>query len=168
MKPAAELIGKSDFARLRGVSPAAVSKAISSGRIAAAVVTRGGRELLDLAMATDLWQRNTLAQEVSAVDPPGDDVADLNTSRRRLLHHRATLAELEALQRRGELVPVSEVRAEAFTLARAVRDALLSLPDRVAPLLAATADPRQCHQLLTAEITVALRSLAESSHDLRR
>ena len=161
MKPATELISKSDFARLRGVSPAAVSKAISSGRIAAAVVTHGGRELLALALATDLWQRNTLAQDVAAADPPGDDVADLNTSRRRLLHHRATLAELEAMQRRGELVPVSEVKAEAFSLARAVRDALMGLPDRVAPLLAATADAAQCHRLLSEEIRVALRGLAD-------
>lgn len=149
-----KLIAKADFARLRGVSPAAVTRAIKSGRITAAVVTRGGRELLDQALAVDLWERNTLQREAAA------DLPDLNESRRRLLHHRAELAELEAGKARGDLVPVAEVRSEAFQLGRSLRDALMVIPDRLAPTLACTTDPRQCHLLLSEEIRVALRALA--------
>lgn len=92
---------------------------------------------------------------------PEDAIPALDRSRGRREHYAAELARLEVMQRRGELLPAAEVRAEAFALARAVRDALLGLPARVAPLLAATADAAQCHRLLSAEIAVALRGLAD-------
>lgn len=160
MQPARMLIRKSDLARLRGVSPAAVTRAIESGRIAAAVVTRDGRQLLDADLAQALWDRHTL-QRKPAATAAEDAPPDLNDSRARLLHHRAELARMEAEQRAGELVAAADVRAAAFATARAVRDALLALPNRMAPQLAATADAREVHRLLTAEITLALRSLAD-------
>lgn len=58
-------------------------------------------------------------------------------------------------------MPVAEVKTEAFALARAVRDALMGIPDRLAPMLAATQDARQVHHLLSEELRVALRSLAD-------
>jgi len=92
---------------------------------------------------------------------PEDAIPALDRSRGRREHYAAELARLEVLQRRGELLPAAEVRAEAFALARAVRDALLGLPDRLAPMLAATQDAAQCHRLLAEEIRVALRGLAD-------
>jgi hypothetical protein len=68
---------------------------------------------------------------------------------------------LEYKTKSGELVPVADVKAQAFTLARAVRDGLLALPDRVAPMLAATQDAAQVHRLLSEEIRVALRGLSD-------
>ena len=92
---------------------------------------------------------------------PEDAIPDLNESRARREHYQAEQAKLAALQGRGELVPVAEVRKEAFSLARAVRDALSGMPDRLAPMLAATQDAAQCHRLLSEEIRVALRGLAD-------
>jgi hypothetical protein len=179
------LVRKAEFARMRGVSPAAVTHAIKSGRIAAAVVTRDGRELLDFEQAAELWERNTLQQPPRTAAGPAapsagpvrqvrdDDLADfirglpedqipqLNESRARREHYQAEKARLEALQGRGELVPAADVRAEAFACARGVRDALLGLADRLAPMLAATTDARECHRLLTEEHRVALRGLAD-------
>lgn len=167
---------------MRGVSPAAVTHAISSGRIAAAVVTRNGRELLDVERAAELWERNTLQKPpptiaVAAAGPvgqvrnddlaafirglPEDAIPNLNESRARREHYQAEKARLEALQGRGELVPAADVRAEAFALARSVRDGMLRVADRLAPLLAATNDARETHRLLTDEIRIALRGLAD-------
>jgi len=174
------LVTKSDYARARGCSPAAVTGAIKSGRIKAAVVTQNGRELLDFDKANELWERNTQQQppptRASATPPkpptdrelqaliqglPEDQIPDLNDSRARREHYLAEKARLEALRGRDELVPSDQVKAEAFACARAVRDALLGLADRLAPMLAATTDARECHRLLTEEHRVALRGLSD-------
>jgi len=42
-----------------------------------------------------------------------------------------------------------------------VRDSLLTLPDRLTAQLVSTTDYRECHTLLSDELRVALRSLAD-------
>jgi hypothetical protein len=174
------LVTKSEYARSRGCSPAAVTGAIKTGRIKAAVVTKNGRELLDFDKANELWERNTQQQppptRASSAPPnppthqdlqafiqglPEDQIPDLNDSRARREHYLAEKAKLEALQGRAELLPADQVKKEAFALARAVRDGMLGIADRLAPLLAATTEARQVHQLLDQEIRVALRGLAD-------
>lgn len=180
------LVRKSDFAKAKGVSPAAVTNAIKTGRISAAIVTRNNREWIDYEKAMALWEKNTLQQpppveprrkpapEPPATTPtdqqlrsfiqglPEDQIPDLNDSRARREHYLAEKAKLDALQGRAELVPAEQVKNEAFALARAVRDGMLSIAERVSPLLAATTDARQVHQLLDQEIRVALRGLADA------
>jgi DNA-binding transcriptional MocR family regulator len=171
------LIRKSQFAKIKGVSAAAVSQAISSGRIRAAVVTQNGKEFLDHDLALELWERNTLQQPPPTKPPkepptdkqlrefidglPEDQIPDLNESRARREHYQAEKAKLEALQGRGELVPAEEVKREAFAMGRQIRDAMQGIPDRVASLLAASSDVREVHRMLTEEIRVALRGLAD-------
>jgi phage terminase Nu1 subunit (DNA packaging protein) len=92
---------------------------------------------------------------------PEDSIPDLNESRARREHYQAEKAKLEALQGRGELVPVAEVRAEAFNLARSIRESMMAIPARLAPMLAGTADTRQCHHLLEQELRIALRVLSD-------
>ena len=170
------LITKSEYARVRGCTPAAVSTAFRS-RINGSVVVVDGKELLDLERANELWEKNTQIQPPPTVTSekapssrelqawiqglPEDQIPDLNDSRARREHYQAELARLEALRGREELVPADQVKAEAFARARAVRDALLGLADRLAPILAATTDARECHRLLTEEHRVALRGLAD-------
>lgn len=179
------LMRKIDFARARGVTPAAVTHAIRSGRIAGAVVTQNGRKLIDFDLASKLWDANTLqqpppvaarsappttgpARRVSDEDLaafirglPEDQIPELNESRARREHYQAEKARLEALQGRGELVPAADVKRQAFELARAVRDELGGIPDRVASMLAACSDVRQVHRMLSEEIRVALRGLSD-------
>ena len=92
---------------------------------------------------------------------PEDQIPDLNESRARREHYQAEKAKLEALQGRGELVPAEEVKREAFAMGRQIRDAMQGIPDRVASLLAASSDVREVHRMLTEEIRVALRGLAD-------
>lgn len=184
------LVRKTDYARSRGVTPAAVTQAIKCGRIRAAVVTQHGKELIDFDKANELWEKNTLqgppqirrgrnsaplpsvsAQALAATTDqqlqaliqglPEDQIPDLNDSRARREHYLAEKARLEALRGREELVPAADVKAEAFALARSVRDGMLRVADRLAPMLAATTDARETHRLLTEEIRVALRGLAD-------
>jgi phage terminase Nu1 subunit (DNA packaging protein) len=92
---------------------------------------------------------------------PEDQIPELNESRARREHYQAEKARLEALQGRGELVPAADVKRQAFELARAVRDELGGIPDRVASMLAACSDVRQVHRMLSEEIRVALRGLSD-------
>jgi hypothetical protein len=185
------LVTKSDFARSRGRTPGAVTAAIKCGRIKGAVVTKDGKEFLDFDKANELWDRNTeqqppptrkadtppptrKAKAPAPIKPPSDQdlqafiqglpedqIPDLNDSRARREHYLAEKARLDALRGRDELIPADQVKAEAFALARAVRDGMLGIADRLAPQLAATTDARQVHILMTDEIRVALRGLAD-------
>jgi len=184
------LITFSEMAILKGCSPAAVTYAVKHGRISDAVVEKEGKRWLDRDLALELWNKNTKAthnSKVSRPDPiekkpktasfktkpkdselrdlieslPEDQIPDLNESRARREHYQAEKAKLEALQGRGELVSAADVKAAAFKKGRAVRDSIMAIPDRLAAQLAGTTDTRLCHQLLTEELRVALRVLAD-------
>ena len=92
---------------------------------------------------------------------PDDAIPDMQISRERHEHYKAEQAKLAVDQQRGELIPLEHVKREAFALAKAVREALLNLPDRVANQLAGENDPAAVHQLLSDELTGALAQLAD-------
>lgn len=89
-------------------------------------------------------------------------VPALATSKAIQAAYDAKLRQLEYQRVAEELVPARQVKDQAFNLGRALRDSLMRLADRLAPTLAATADARQVHHLLTEEIRVALRSLDDA------
>ncbi len=57
------------------------------------------------------------------------------------------------------MVDRESVEREAFRVARVVRDAMLSLPDRLAALVTAETDQAKNHAILTKEIMAALKGL---------
>ena len=183
------LVTQAEYAKLRGCSEAAVSIA-KKERIKGAVVTRDGKTWIDSEKADLLWQRNSRPRRgaAQAANPdrkkpaapsldrlptdqelqafimglPEDQIPDdLGEITRRKERYEAERRRVAALKDRGEVVPAADVKAEAFECARGVRDALLRLADRLAPLLAATTDARECHRLLSEEHRVALRALAD-------
>jgi hypothetical protein len=92
---------------------------------------------------------------------PEDQIPGLDVSRERKEHYNAEIARLQALKEREELVPTADVKRMASTLGRQVRDNILSIPNRVAPLLAAAQDSGEVHRLLSEELRTALRVLAD-------
>jgi hypothetical protein len=181
------LLSQADYAKRRGCSEAAVNTARKS-RIKAAEVIRDGKVWIDAEKADALWVQNTRRRRNDAKPPqerqarppieprpPTDDELkafimglpedqipdDVNESIRRKEHYNAERQRVAALKDRGEVVSQREVEAAAFERARAVRDALLGLADRLAPMLAATTDTRECHRLLSEEHRIALRGLAD-------
>ncbi len=72
---------------------------------------------------------------------------------------RASREEMDLKVRTGELIETSKVEHEAFTVARITRDAMLSIPDRLAGLVTAESDQAKNHALLTKEIGAALKGL---------
>lgn len=178
------LITPAELARLMGCKPPSVSKAISSGRISAAVVERDGRKYLDRDLAVELWHKNTKQsplqpEKIAGRAPrpssaskedvkgyidslPDDAIPDLNISRERREHYQAELAKLEVDMKRKELVPADAVKKEAFNLAKTVREALINIPDRVSNQFAAESDPQAVHMALSNEIQSALQRLTDA------
>ena len=75
----------------------------------------------------------------------------------------ANLAEMREAEERGDLIRVAAVKAKLAAVFSTTRDALLQIPARLAPLLAADADPANVQNTLHAEIHLALTDLAGAS-----
>jgi hypothetical protein len=175
---------------LRGQTHVAVINACNDGRLTPPAVHRNGRSwVIDAQLADEQWATRTdpseyggmgggtarpigpvasASQPPSTPPPPVELTApvpkggpSLAVSKQVKAAYEAKICELDYKQRNGELVAAREVKGQAFTLARAVRDGMMGIADRLAPQLAASTDARQVHALLTTEIRVALRALAD-------
>lgn len=172
------LITQSEYAKLRGVSEAAVSKAISGGRISLI----DGK--IDPVVADMQWKANSRARasaqqpgqlalddatasiRVDSTEPDGPKVDGYMLSRNRREAAEAERAELSLAEDKGELIRVDAVKGVLGSMFSATRDALLQLPARMAPLLAAESDPAAVQTLLHAEIHQALQVLAGASKQI--
>jgi hypothetical protein len=176
---------------LRGQSHVAVINACNDGRLTPPAVHRNGRSwVINAELADEQWATRTdpseyggmgggiarpigvtaapTPQPTPAPEAPAELTApvpkggpSLAVSKQVKAAYEARLTELDFKQRNGELVSTRDVKSQAFTLARAVRDGMMGIADRLAPQLAASTDARQVHALLTTEIRVALRALAD-------
>jgi hypothetical protein len=72
--------------------------------------------------------------------------------------YKAALLKIELDTQTGKLVSSEEVKRTAFTTGRQLRDALLAIPDRIGPMIAA--DPASAADILTKEISQALEVLS--------
>lgn len=163
------LISQAEYAKHRGVSEAAVSKAIKAGRISLI----DGK--IDAVAADAQWARNSRVR-ASAGRPPaqpkGDVLDGLDekpgaddywNSRSRREAAEAELAEIALAEKNGEVIQVKAVEAVWAQSLAAVREHLLQLRARLAPLLAAESDQFKVDQLLEAEHHAALMLLSNAT-----
>lgn len=150
------------YAKHRGVSLAAVQKAIHSGRI-----TPTSDGLIDSERADAEWSAKTRpgqrrAKQAAPPQPIEAPAGGLDYFRARAIResYLARLAKIEFEERTAKLVSRDEVQVAAFTNGRTVRDNLLNIPDRLAATLAAETDADRVHHLLSAEIRRALEELS--------
>lgn len=163
MKP----ITLSEYARRRGVSKVAVSKAIKAGRLRASVVFVSGRPAIgDPELADTEWHQNTQPRidqprkearravpqaTPRDADATAEDVPPYETSRAvreaaaaRRENALADLAEIEVSEKLDEIVPVAEVEAYMADKFTVVKTRILGVPTRVAqelPHIAAEVAP---------------------------
>lgn len=91
------------------------------------------------------------------VEQPEED-RDKARTRREIAE--ANMAEMDEARIRRELIRVSAVQAQLATDYATTRDAMLQIPSRMGPLLAAETDPAVVQNLLHTEIHEALMQLA--------
>ena len=87
---------------------------------------------------------------------------DYAVERARFIRARADLAEMEAQQRRGSLIAADDAEAAWIAILALLRTRLLSLPDRLAPLVYETDNLAGTRDLLRAILREALEDLATS------
>lgn len=151
-----------------GVTPAAISRAISSGRFPKALSMQdNGRYLIDVEVGRAEFEDNRLRSPRNA--PIEEDLEDgqdadgfdsILVIEKRQKHFQAELSRLKFEEQAGQLLNADEVKSEAFKTLRLVRDGLLSIPDRVASELAAEKDPFSVRKRLDEEIRNVLQNLS--------
>ncbi|MGH8567422.1 MAG: elements of external origin [Gammaproteobacteria bacterium] len=161
------------YARARGVSDAAVRKAIKSGRI-----TPEPDGTIEPGRADREWRRNTdsvqqrgrqrpvpneaiaAVREAVGETPSGGGTTFLQArTANEVLKAQTNKVRLARLK--GELVDRAQAIGHVFTLARAERDAWLNWPSRISAQISAElrVDPHALHVLLEREIRRHLEEL---------
>ncbi|MBW7950794.1 MAG: hypothetical protein H3C55_15800 [Pseudorhodoplanes sp.] len=179
------LVSQAEWARRRGFSRQYVSKLVATGviRLVDGLIEP---EVADRALEA----RRELARPARRSTPPtgmqtssrpspqaarasssrlGSDLAELSgadlptillKARTKTEVEKGKLLELKAKVEAGKFVDADEVNVAAFNKARIVRDALLNIASRLAPLVAAESNERACFDLIDREIRQALEELA--------
>lgn len=182
-----ELVSLREYARRRGVSAMAVSKAAKAGRITLV----DGK--VDPSTADRDWPANTnpgqmaVNSQASAMQSPpaaaeevpeGDDegtqngraggdkkpstTAQYGQARAIREGYAARRAKIDYEKEIGQLVDVDSVRALAFKVARTARDSLLSMPDRLAPIIAGESNQFEVHRIMSEEIRRVCNDIASA------
>jgi phage terminase Nu1 subunit (DNA packaging protein) len=150
-----------ELAQTLGITQARISQMKSQGRFDGCFTVVRNKIEWDKEAAVKAYTEGNPLVSTSPTRKKSDEleIPTFNESRAKSEHFRAELARLDLEVKEQQLVEVARVQREAFTAARAVRDALGNIPDRVSNQLAAESDPVVIHQTLTEEIRKALETL---------
>ena len=146
------LLSRREYAVHRGVTVAAVQKAVETGRISLI----DGK--IDPEKADKEWAENTNPIYNS---PRTDDSSSNPYQKSKIMKttYDAMLKKLEYEERAGKLIPRAQVESDAFAAARTARDHLLMIPKRVAPRIIGLKNISDIEYILSQEITSSLTSL---------
>ena len=182
-----QYLSKLRFAESQGWSPSYVSKLGSQGRL----VLDEGKKLVNVTatlaglrktsdpgksavrerhqatrverQVTDHIQVNAPVVDEPAVPSSSDPKYWDNKTRRE--GALAEMAELELSKKRGELVDRPRVEAMAFAAGRTLRDSVLGLPTRLAPLFATMTDPFEIEVQLRNALRQVFADAAKMTND---
>lgn len=149
----AELISMSEFARRKGVTPQSVHKAVKSNRIG--VVHEGTkRPKLDWEIASAQWDRTSRRKTVKAniipeveptdaelaeesqriIEEPEEDLIpegdDYFTNRGVHEAYKAKLARLEYLEKKGQLIPASDIQYAWGKIVATIKQRVQAIPSK--------------------------------------
>ena len=94
---------------------------------------------------------------------PGVSGPSLAQSRAIREAYLARQAKLDYEKSVGKVIDADQVKVQAFKSARSAREALLTLPDRLAPILASCTDVQEVHRLLLEDIERTCKKIAEEA-----
>lgn len=161
------------YAKDRGVEYTQLSKWAGQGRFSSDAVRKEGRKWI-VADAQELDRQVAAAKapdrggrggapaiDQALVQQQNQAAAIPSFAQSRAIReaYAARLTRLEFDQRSGKLVDKAELKMRLAKLHMSVRDALRTIPDRVAPIVAAETDQAKIHAMLLKEIGQALEGL---------
>lgn len=171
-----ELISQADFAKAIKVSRARVGQAIKTGVLSQSLVkakSKSGADKIKINLELGLkeWannidqskQRDNSKQlETAQMQQTGkSEVGQSNYQKAKGVKefYQAKIAEIDYQERAGKLVPVNKIKAEAFKMARNLRDTLMAIPEKTSAELVHMNDAREIQIYLKNIIADALRGL---------
>jgi len=173
-----------EYAKHRGIAERSVRRYLADGLIPASAQIRKGRFLFidrgkaDKALSKSITTRKELlggkedrvlpppagkatpAQIVQTTEKAGTSGLSFHDARTLSQRYKAALLRLELDEKTGRLVEAEQVKIAAFNKSRAIRDSLLNITDRVAPILAAETDEFRVAEILNQELKAALEELS--------
>lgn len=157
-------ISTKELSQELGITIGRISQLKTEGRFDGCFTVHRNRILWDKEKAVTAYKDANPSTVTSPVRLASSEleIPTFNESKAKSEHFRAELARLELETKEEQLVEASRVEREAFTVARSVRDALNTIPDRVSNQLAAETDPVIIHKNLTEEIRKALERLTNA------
>jgi len=173
------LLSKSEFARKLEISPAAVTRALKSGRIKSQ--KKGTREFIELysqkaafrdapARKSAMKRANgsTGKQKINGKKTAADEADD--SANNEFYQRRAQLelikierAKLELAEKQGLMVPYSEVKKEWLGVAENLKKNILAIPSRIGALVGAHSKKgrHECEQIILKELKRSLQTIGE-------
>ena len=146
-----------------GVSSPRLTQVKATGRLDGTWEKKGNQIIYDQDAAVKAWNYEKPTQHDTTRKPTSElDIPSFNESRAQSEYFRAQMARLDLEQKEEKLCDAEKVKREAFSMARSVRDAVNSIPDRVANQFAAETDPVVIHQSLSEEMRKALERLTDA------
>ena len=167
-KPKEQYISIVEYARYRGLSQPRISELVKTGTINHKKIDR--RKMIDWKLAdeeyakkVDVSSRNFayLENEKLTKGKKSKGTPDIYSSKAVKEQYNAELAKLEYEQKSGMLLSTEEVKKEAFVLAKAVRNAILNVPQKIAAEIASEIDPHEVEVMLGRELREALEQLSQ-------
>lgn len=176
-------ISKAQLADRLGVTTAAITKAVKSGRLTPPTKQDGeARQCFDKETVLREWATNTepavnsrkgsgqaaareaLAELESSADAPppvASGLPDYNEARARRELANAEKAEIETELLKGSVIEVARASKALTNVGRVFRDGVQNMPERLAGELASMTDADAVHDRLTGEIDRVLNELSE-------
>ncbi len=142
-------IGTNDLAEFFGVTRQALQKWKKSG------CPQEARGKWNLKAVFDWWWEN-IGQERAAASGGNQSI---NEAKRLYWNAKAERERHDVDKEKGLYILVSDMEKDAFAMARIIRYAILSIPDRLSPLLAAEMDQHRVRMELDTELRQALEGL---------
>jgi hypothetical protein len=133
---------------------------VSSGRLGSAVKRSGCKVLIDEYKALIALKMNTAQLQAEPEVEDKDEGESYSDLRKRTERYKAKLKRLDYKIRSGQYVERVRVERTAYAISRSIRDAVLSIGPRLAPVLAAESDLGLVGQILDRELNLALADLA--------
>lgn len=152
-------ISTADLAHAFSCSPKYLPKLVAKGIIPAS--DKYGRYLMVEACRAYVEYQRKLRRDYGDENESGEKKVQREADhRRRLMAAKADLAEIDAHERRGEVVEVAHVTEVWCDIVANFRARTLAIPHKAAPLVAVEEDTDACHGVIEGLVHEALEELS--------
>ena len=157
------IVTRKEFAKVVGVDVVRIGYLIKNGVLAPAAKKnkKTRRYEIDLELGKELFNSHSSQRLQVVTEDVRGTAQSINLSKSKKIHFDALTAELDYRERLGELVEASQVEKEAFDMAKIVRDKLIQIADRLAPVVTGQKKESYVFKKIEIEINRVLKLLSD-------